>query len=331
MVKSARGIRDTAYKYATALLGSSAFVFIFVIAAVLIIFSYPSIVVYGRSFLTTIVWNPALSSNLIQVHGFPAMSGASYGVLVFLAGTLISSVLALLIGVPAGLGISIFLAQVAPKKVAGPVSFLTELLAGIPSVIYGFWGILVLGPFLLYTLEPALAHYLSFMPWFSGPVYSSGMLASGVILALMIVPIIASISRDAMLQTPESLKDGGRALGLTDWEIMRKIIIPYSKSGIVGSIVLGLGRALGETMAVAMVSGASVNILPKTFFYPINTMAAFMVLNMDSAFTDPSAMFVHALVEMAAILLLITMAVNIIARARVRHGFVSSSEGLVRV
>jgi phosphate transport system permease protein len=322
--------KDRIYRYVTALISGSAFLFIFSIAGVLLYFSYPSIVVNGLTFFTTVIWNPNLSGIPNHIHGFAAMPGATYGVLVFLVGTLISSALALLIGVPAGLGIAIFVLQVSPRKLARPISFLVELMAGIPSVVYGFWGILVLGPFLFNSLEPALAKYLSFIPGFSGRVYGSGMLASGIILALMIVPIIASISRDAIAETPEALKDGARALGLTDWEITRKISLPFAKSGVIGAIVLGLGRALGETMAVAMVSGGS-NNLPLGFFYPINTMAAFMAVSLDSAFTDPTSMYVYALVEMAALLLLITMVVNIVARALIRHGFVTSSEGLVRV
>ncbi|MCL4518061.1 MAG: ABC transporter permease subunit, partial [Thaumarchaeota archaeon] len=149
-------------------------------------------------------------------------------------------------------------------------------------VVLGFWGILVLGPFLLKSFEPFLQQYFSFIPGLSGPIYSSGLLASGIILALMVVPIIASISRSAMVQCPVELKEGAKALGLTDWEVTRKIVLPYAKTGIFGGTILGLGRALGETMAVAMVSGSSLNILASGFFYPLNTMAAFMALSPTS-------------------------------------------------
>lgn len=328
----ARGSKsDLVYKLVSGSLSGLVFVFIFAIVAVLLLASYPSIVVNRLSFFTTITWNPSISSSVVTIDGVATMSGASYGILVFLVGTLASSMLALLIGVPAGVGIALFISQFSPKWLSGPVSLLSELMAGIPSVIYGFWGILVLGPFLLTDLEPTLQKSLSFIPFFSGPIYSYGFLASGIILALMIIPIIASISRDAMSQTPTALREGGKALGLTDWEIARKIVIPYARSGIIGSAVLGLGRALGETMAVAMVSGASMNFLPKTFFYPINTMAAFIVLSLDSAFTDPSGMYLSALAEMAAILLLITMIVNALARLLVRRGFVSNVENVMRV
>jgi phosphate transport system permease protein len=322
---------DTLYKSLTALLGGSALLFILAVVGILLIYSYPSVVVNGVRFFTTKIWNPSLNGGVLTVNGFKITSGATYGIVVFVAGTLVSSGLAVLIGVPAGLAISVFLTQIAPRKIATPVSFLVELLAGIPSVIFGFWGIIVLGPFLRYGIEPVLSKYLYFVPGFSPPVYSSGLLASGIILAIMIVPIIAAISRDVMSQTPLELKEGARAMGLTDWEITRKVVLPFAKTGIVGAVTLGLGRALGETMAVAMVSGSALNYLPNTVYSSINTMAAFMALQMDSAFTDPSGMFVHALMELAVTLLLITMVVNIVARILVKQGFIGSAETAVRV
>ena len=329
--KKGKGLSDRIYKYVTALLASSAPISLFVIVAAIVVYAYPSIVVNGLHFLTSIIWNPQLNGAVIMVDGIKTLQGSSYGLLVFLAGTLISSALAVLFGVPLGVGIAILISQFAPKRIAPAISFFVELLAGIPSVIFGFWGFLVLAPFLLHSLEPFLANYLFFIPIFNRPIYSSGMLASGIVLALMIVPIIASISRDAMVQTPSELKEGARALGLTDWEITRTIVLPYAKTGVFGAVILGLGRALGETMAVAMVSGAAINILPKTLFYPLNTMAAFMALSMDSAFTDPTGMFVSALVELALVLTIITTLVNVIARLIIRQGFFSRSESVVRL
>jgi phosphate transport system permease protein len=324
-------VYDRIYGSATALCSATSILFIFVIGLVLLTYSYPSIVVNGIRFFTTVTWNPDLSGAVTTLNGFKTMSNASYGILVFVTGTLITSALALLIGVPVAIGIAVFLTEVAPPKLSAVVSFLVELLAGIPSVVYGFWGFLVLGPFLLQTFEPFLSEHLYFIPVFDGPVYSSGLLASGIIVALMIIPIIASISRDAMARTPKELKEGGRALGLTDHEVTTKIVFPYAKSSIFGSIMLGLGRALGETMAVAMVSNSAINELPKTAFYPINTMAAFMAQSLDSAFTDPSGMYVHSLVEMGLVLLAITMIVNVLARFLVRQGFISGAETVVRV
>jgi len=311
---------DKIYGTATALLSSSAFLFLFLILGVLLIFSYPSFAVNGFKFFVSSVWNVPTNNAIVVVNGFKTLQGAEYGMTVFFFGTLLTSLLALLMGVPLGLGIAIFLSQLAPRRLAAPISFLVELLAGIPSVIYGLWGFIVLGPVLLKEVEPAMAKYLGFIPGLHGPAYSSGLLASGVILAIMIVPIIASISRDVMAQTPTELKEGGTALGLTNWEVTRKIVIPYAKTGIVGSIILGLGRALGETMAVAMVSNGA-TFLPKTLYYPINSIAAFLAVNFDGAFEDPTKMFVYSLGELALVLLAITMLVNVAARLLVRKGF----------
>lgn len=324
-------LSDKVYKYVTALLCGSALLFIFIIAFVLIRESYPSFVVNGLKFFTTITWNPALSNVPVKVHGITTMQGSTYGLLVFLYGTLASSAMAVLFGVPAGLAAAIFLTQISPRRLKAPISFLVELLAGIPSVVYGFWGILVLLPLLKNSIEEPLSKTLGFIPFFAGPVYGSGFLASGLILALMIVPIIASISRDVMAQTPLEQREGAKALGLTNWEVTRKIVLPYAKVGIIGAVILGLGRALGETMAVAMVSGSAMNFLPQNIYSPISTLAAFMALTMDSAFTDPSNMEVSALVELAVVLLLITMVVNILARALVKQGFIQTAEGAVRV
>jgi len=321
---------DRIYGAATALLSGSAFLFLFLILGVLVVFSYPSFAVNGIHFFVTAVWNVPTNNPVVVVNGFKTLEGASYGMLVFFFGTLITSSLALVMGVPLGLGIAIFLSQIAPHRVASPISFLVELLAGIPSVIYGLWGFIVLGPILLKYIEPVMAKYLGFIPGLHGPAYSSGLLASGMILAIMIVPIIASISRDVMTQTPLELKEGGKALGLTNWEVTRKIILPYARTGIIGSIILGLGRALGETMAVAMVSNGA-TFLPKTLYYPINSIAAFLAVNFDGAFEDPTKMFVYSLGELALVLLAVTMAVNVAARLLVRKGFFGSAEHVIQV
>src|SRR5271170_7720570 len=328
--QSKSGRIDRIYGTLTALLSGSAFLFLFLILGVLIIFSYPSFVVNGLHFFVTSTWNVPTNNPIVVINGFKTLQGASYGMLVFFFGTLITSSLALLLGVPLALGIAIFLSQLAPHRIGAPISFMVELLAGIPSVIYGLWGFIVLGPILVRYIEPAMARYLGFIPGFEGPTYSSGLLASGIILAIMIVPIVASISRDVMTQTPIELRDGGRALGMTSWEVTRKIVLPYAKTGIIGSIILGLGRALGETMAVAMVSNGA-TFLPKTLYYPINSIAAFLALNFDGAFEDPTKMFVYALGELALVLLAITMTVNVAARLLVRHGFFGSAEHMIQV
>jgi phosphate transport system permease protein len=321
---------DQVYATVTALLGSSAFIFLFMILIVLLIYSYPSFVVNGFKFFVTTGWNVPTNNPIVIVNGIQTLEGAHYGMVVFFAGTLISSSLALLIGVPLSLGIAIFLSQVAPKRVATPISFVVELLAGIPSVIYGLWGFIVLGPILKKYIEAGMATYLYFIPGLKGPVYNSGLLTSGVILAIMIVPIIASISRDSMAATPRELKEGGRALGMTNFEITRKIVLPFARTGILGSVILGLGRALGETMAVAMVSGAA-NSLPTGLYSPLNSIAAEIALTLDGAFSDPSKMNVYALGELALVLLAITLAVNIGARLMVRRGFYGAADQLVEL
>jgi phosphate transport system permease protein len=319
---------DRVYKLVTALLGSSAFLFLFLIITVLVIYSYRSFVYNGFDFFTSSAWNPALDSTVTVTNGIQHFVGASYGMVPYFVGTLLTSFMAILIGVPVSIGIAIFLSQVAPVRIASPVSFVVELLAGIPSIVYGLWGFIVLGPILIHYIEPEIARYLGFIPGLGGPVYSSGLLASGLILSLMIVPIVASISRDAMAQTPRELKEGGKALGLTNWEITWKVVLPFARTGIIGSVILGLGRALGETMAVAMVSGGASGI-PHTLYYPVNTIAAFLALNFDGAFTDPTNMFVYSLGELALVLLAVTMVVNIGARLLVRRGVLSGAEGKV--
>ncbi|MCL4519369.1 MAG: phosphate ABC transporter permease subunit PstC [Thaumarchaeota archaeon] len=302
----------------------------------LVVFSFQSIIVNGFHYFVSVLWNPRLNGNVISVEWFGltfhALQGASYGILVFLAGTLISSALAILFGVPLGFATKSWcVVQIRLKRISPPISFFVELLAGIPSVIFGFWGILVLAPFIKSVETNVLRRYLYFIPGFGGHVYNPGLLDAGIILALMIVPIIASMSRDAMVQTPEDLKDGARALGLTDWEITRKIVIPYARTGMFGSVVLGLGRALGETMAVAMVAGGALNILPVNVYSAIQTMAGFMAVQLDSAFTDPTGMYVSALMELALVLSIITIFVNVLARLIVRQGFFRESSSVVRV
>jgi len=324
-------IRDSIYKYLTEIVSGSIIVVTVAVVGLLLYAGYPSLVVNGIGFLTSSVWRPnPPNARIITINGIQTLSGSSYGVLVFAADTLVSSAIALVLAIPASLGIAIFLTQVAPRKLTALVSFTLELLAGIPSVIYGFWGFVILSPFLFQVLEPFLSQHLSFIPFFAPPIQSAGLLASGMLLAIMVVPIIASISRDFMARTPVELKDGAKALGLTKWEVTRKIVLPYAKTGIIGSMILGLGRALGETMAVAMVSGTGVQTLPTSLYFSVNTIASFMALSLGNAVSDPSGMLQAALMELAIVLLLITITVNVIARVVIKQVF-ASSENVVRV
>jgi phosphate transport system permease protein len=326
-----RRFADRTYKYLTRIVAASSVIFIVSAVAVLAYNAYPSIVSNGLGFFTGTTWNPSPSGKVETVNGIQRLSGSSFGIIVFIIDTLASSAIAIVLAVPAGLGVAIFLTEVAPRRISAPISFMVEMLAGIPSVIYGFWGLVVLGPYLFNVVEPYLSQHLSFIPLFSGPLSSPGLLSVGIILAIMIVPIIASISRDMMARTPKESREGAKALGLTKWEVTRRIVLPYAKTGIVGSIVLGLGRALGETMAVAMLAGSGGQVLPQSLYYPFSTIASYMVLSLGAALDDPSHMLLSAVMELGLVLLAITVTVNVAARLLIKQGFASSSENVVRV
>lgn len=329
MTKSLKA--DQVYKFVSGTFGGVVVIFLVVATGILLYASYPSLVVNGVGFFTRTVWDGRVSGRIVYVNGVQTIAGSSFGILVFVVDTLVSSAIAVMIAIPAGIGTAVFLSQVAPRKVAAPISLLIETLAGIPSVIYGFWGFLVLGPFLLNNLEPMLARNLSFIPFLAGPADSYGLLAGGIILSIMIVPIIAAISRDMMTRTPKEMRDGAKALGLTRWEVTRKIVLPFAKTAIIGSIILGLGRALGETMAIAMLLGAANHQLPTSLYSPASTITAFMALELPNAIADPTGMDVAALMELGIVLLIITISVNIVARLIIRQGFASSAESTVRV
>jgi phosphate transport system permease protein len=326
-----RKISDLVYECFSGTLGGVVVAFLGLAIAVLFYYAYPSIALNGLGFFTRSIWDAKLSGQIVVVNGVRTISGSSFGILVFVVDTLASSAIAVLIAIPAAMGTAIFLTQIAPPKVAAPISLMMETLAGIPSITYGFWGFLVLGPYLLDNFEPFLSQHFSFIPFLAGPVDSYGLLAGGIILAIMIIPIIASVSRDMMSRTPKELKDGAKALGLTRWEVTRKIVIPFAKTAIVGSIVLGLGRALGETMALAMLLGAANHSLPTTLYSPASTIASFMLLELPNAVADPTGVDIAALMELGMVLLMITITVNIVARLLIKQGFASSSENVVRV
>jgi phosphate transport system permease protein len=309
-------IRDRIFYTATALCASSPILFLGVIAVIVFIQSIPAIRFMGAHYLTSAVWNMGnLYGAMEHHHGVSAPAGASYGGLTFIVGTVASSVIALMIGVP----ISIFTALILAYKVRGAVrsilSILVELLAGIPSVIFGLWGIIVLAPWVRDGLAPILTGIGHFIPFLRGPIGTGeGLLTSGLVLAFMIVPIMTAAIRDLLQQVPVLYREGGIGLGMTSWEVVRLICLPYIKEGMVGAIALGWGRAMGETMAVLMVSGSAVNTLPHNLYSPISTMAAFIADQLDSAFTDASHMAIHALAELALILMIITLVTNILAR-----------------
>lgn len=261
----------------------------------LVLTAWPAIARFGAAFLWTSRWDP--------VHNV-------FGALTFAYGTVASSLLALVLAVPISLGVAIYLAEIAPAGVSTGLAFVIELLASIPSVILGLWGIFVMAPWLRNVVEPWLQAVFGWIPLFSGPAYGIGLLAGGMILAIMILPIISSVSREVLSAVPVTQREAAYALGATRWEVIRRAVLPYGRTGIIGAIILGLGRALGETMAVTMVIGNRPQVAT-SLFQPAYTIAAALANEFSEAVTD---IHVSALIELAAVLFVITLIVNAVAR-----------------
>lgn len=233
-----------------------------------------------------------------------------FGALPFVYGTVVSSILALILAVPLAVGVAVFVTEMSPRWLRGPLAFTTELLAAIPSVIYGLWAIFVLVPLLRTQVQPLLARYLGWTGLFEGPPYGIGMLAAGIILAIMVVPIISSITREVMTAVPQQQREAALALGATRWEMIRIGVLRNARAGILGAIILGLGRALGETMAVTMVIGNRAEIA-RSLFAPGYTMASVIANEFSEATGDT---YLSALVEVGLALFLVTILVNILAQ-----------------
>ena len=259
--------------------------------------AWPSFRDFGFGFLTSSEWDVAKS----QFGAAPAIYG-----------TVVSSVLALILATPLALGVAIFLSEFAPPWLRQPVAFLVDLLAAIPSVVYGLWGIFVLVPLLRSHVMPFLRDtlHLGNTPLFSGPAYGQSMLAGGLILAIMVLPYISAISREVLLAVPRSQREAALALGATKWEMIWDAVLPYARSGIVGGVILGLGRALGETMAVTMVIGNRHEIAA-SLFAPGYTMASLIANEFAEATND---LHLSALMGVGAVLFAVTIIVNAIAR-----------------
>lgn len=249
---------------------------------------------FGWNFLTGRVWNPV---------------GGEFGALPFIYGTLVSSFIALLIAVPLSLGVSVFLVEQAPPQFARPLAFLVELLAAIPSVVYGLWGIFVLAPVLREYVEPVLARVFGWLPVFQGTITGIGLFTGGVILAIMITPIISAVVRDVLSAVPQSQREAALALGATRWETTR-VVFANAAPGIAGAIILGLGRAIGETMAVTMVIGNRPEI-SASLFAPSYTIASVIANEFTEATGD---LYLSALIEIGLILFLVTFVVNAAAK-----------------
>ena len=279
--------------------GFSVLVLLLWIAFELFKLAMPAIRQFGIGFFYKSDWDP--------VHGI-------FGALPFIYGTIVSSLLGLLIASPISIGIALFLNEVAASRAAALIGFLVEMLAAIPSVVYGLWGIFVLAPWLRVTVEPFLRMHLGAVPGisalFSGPAYGVGMLAAGLILALMIVPTISTVCREVFRAVPESQREAARALGATEWETMRLAVLKSSKSGILGAVILGLGRALGETMAVTMVIGNRGQIVA-SLFAPAQTMASVVANEYAEASGD---LHIAALAFVGLALFAVSFSMNSFAR-----------------
>lgn len=288
-------VADATFRWLMLLCALSIFAIVALIFTELVTHSKLTLAKFGFRFFLGSAWDPVNNN---------------FGALPFLYGTVVSSVVALILAVPLAVGVAVFLTEMCPRALRGILSFLTELLAAIPSVVYGLWGIFVLVPLLRGYVNPVLMKLLGWTGLFAPPDFGIGLFAAGVILAIMILPIISSLTREVMSAVPHMQREAVLALGATRWEMIRMGVLRNARIGIVGSIILGLGRALGETMAVAMVIGSSPTI-SKSLLAPAATMASVIANEFSEAADDT---YRSALIEIGLALFLVTIVVNILAR-----------------
>jgi phosphate transport system permease protein len=275
---------------------------VLLLIAVLVHGAWPSIRAFGFSFITSSVWEPNPDRE-------------QYGAFAFIVGTLISSILALALAAPIGIAVATFISEVLPRRLKGVFRFAIEILATVPSVVFGLWGVFVLSPFIMSNLVPTLTKKpLGLLPFFQDPIAPRNMLCAVLILAIMILPMIVSISLDALRAVPGTYREAALGLGATRWEMVRLAVWPPAKSGFIGACVLALGRALGETMAVTMVIGNGHRI-GASLLSASDTVASTIANQFAEA---PSDLFTAALIEMALLLLVVTLVVNLLARLLVR-------------
>lgn len=294
---------------------------VFLIAGFLVMYSYPAIRFNGLGIFSSLTWNAGnqYGSGVVERGGFTGAPGASFGAAVFIAGTLASSALAMLVATPLAILVAVAMSYRVPKFLKMPVNTLVELMAGVPSVVYGLWGIGVLVPWISNGIGPFVGAHLAGVPFLGGEVGSgNGLLAASLILAIMVFPIMAATMRDVISTFPAAVYEGSIGLGATPWQTVARLVLPAIRPQLAASAMLALGRALGETMAVLMVCGSALNIMPQTLFQPINTIAAVIVSQLDSALTDPTGMAERSLAELALILFGITLSVNVVARLIMR-------------
>ncbi|HZU15814.1 MAG TPA: phosphate ABC transporter permease subunit PstC [Candidatus Dormibacteraeota bacterium] len=293
-----------------------------VVAGTLLVGALPAIRFSGPDFFTGRVFSFGnLYGGAPTVHhGVAAPAHASYGAAPLIVGTLLTSVIALVVALPVAVGGVLALVERVPRRLQGGLSLFLELLAGIPSVVFGLWGLLVLGPLLARHVYPELARLGVLVPFLKGPVGNGqGLLTASLVLAVMIVPIVAAVTRDLLRTVPVLHKEAALALGMTHFEVVRVVTLPFVRNGVVAAALLGWARALGETMAVLMVSGNALNIFPYDLYAPTTTIAATIAAMLDAALTDATGMGVSALAEAGLVLLAITLLTNWIGRRIVRR------------
>jgi len=293
-MKKTGAIGDKIFRTLVLIAAASILIIVAAIFVMMANSAMPTLERFGFGFFVSSEWKPAQES---------------FGALPFIYGTVVSSLIAVLLAVPVSLGIAIFLVEQAPVKVARPIAFMVELLAAIPSVVYGLWGIFVLAPLIRNYLGPFLQGWFGFLPIFQGRLTGIGMLTGAIILALMITPIVTAVVRDVLEAVPTTQREAALALGATKWETTT-IVLGNAASGIAGAVVLGLGRAIGETMAVTMVIGNSPQITA-SLFEPANTIASLLAANFAEA-TDK--IYLSALIEIGLVLFLVTFVVNAFAK-----------------
>lgn len=319
-----RGSEERLWRYCARVASLIPLVGLVFVLTVLVVKAWPALRVNGIGFLTRSTWDVGSTYGApVKTDGVLHPAGASYGAWPLIAGTLQTSAIALIVALPIAIGTAFALTERLPRWLSRPLSFFVEILAGIPSVIIGLWGVLTLGPILADHVYPFISNNMPNVPvlrYFKGPVgYGEGLLTSGLVLGLMIVPIIASTTRDLFMQVPPLPKEGAEALGMTDAEVARRVTIPWVRSGIIGATVLGLGRALGETIAVAMISGSVLGTVSPNIYGTMTTIAATIVSQLDSAATDGTGFAVATLAEAGLVLALISVIVNVLARVIVNN------------
>lgn len=295
---------DNLFRILAAVIAASALVILIVTAYTLLTGSSSVLERFGVNFFVGTNWNPVEGREV-------------YGALPYVFGTLATSGIALLIGVPISLGIAIFLVEMSPKTLRVPVAYLVELLAAVPSVVYGLWGLFVLRFWIQNNVEAPISTYLGWIPIFSGTPFGLDVFTAGIILSIMIIPTVASVSREVISAVPDSIREGAYSIGATKWEVIRHWVLSYGRSGLFGAIILGLGRAVGETMAVTMVIGNTIGpaAMPTSLFKPSQTMASLIANNFLE--TTPGTLERSALIGVGLILLLLSLLINIVAQIMV--------------